>query len=126
LKSSIQGKLCLDFLTFDIQILQTTLDGEMIRTKVIDLKKLWNYVVDTFSFETVEGPKYIFQNQVNIKWGGWISEMDTSVFMVEWLGKTRESWGSGFKHRANMKRASCEKLRDFWQHAHVATRWGLS
>ena len=39
LKSSIQGKLHLNFLTFEIQILQMTSDGEMIKTKVVDLKK---------------------------------------------------------------------------------------
>jgi len=48
LKSSIQGKLWVNFLTFEIQILQMTSGGEMGKTKVVDLKKLQNFVVDNF------------------------------------------------------------------------------
>jgi len=38
LKSSIQEKLELNFLTFEIHILEMTLDGKMIKTKVVNLK----------------------------------------------------------------------------------------
>ena len=48
LKSSIKGKLWPSFLTFEIQILQMTLDGEMTKTKVVDLEKLCNFVVYNF------------------------------------------------------------------------------
>jgi hypothetical protein len=34
--------------TFEIQILQMTSDGETSKTKVADLKKLCNFVVDNF------------------------------------------------------------------------------
>ena len=40
LKSSIQGKLWLNFFTFEIQIPQSTSDGEMTKTKVVDVEKL--------------------------------------------------------------------------------------
>jgi hypothetical protein len=40
LKSSIKEKNHVNFFTFEIQILQTILDGEMIETKVVDLEKL--------------------------------------------------------------------------------------
>jgi hypothetical protein len=46
LKSSMQGKLYLIFLTFEFRILQTISDGETTKTKVADLKRLWNFVVD--------------------------------------------------------------------------------
>jgi len=41
------------FLIFEIQILLTTSDGEMIKIKVVDLKMVYIFVVDHFSFEFV-------------------------------------------------------------------------
>ena len=35
-----------EFLTFAIQIFQMTLDEEMAKTNVADLKKLCNFIVD--------------------------------------------------------------------------------
>ena len=49
----MQCKIRLNFLKFEIQILQMTSDGEMGKTKVVDLKKLQNFVVDNFSFEFI-------------------------------------------------------------------------
>ena len=37
-----------EFLTFEIRIFQITSDGEMIKMKVADLEKLYNFVVDNF------------------------------------------------------------------------------
>jgi hypothetical protein len=43
-----------EFLKFEIQILQTTSDGETTKIKVVDLEKLWNSVVGNFfSFDFV-------------------------------------------------------------------------
>jgi hypothetical protein len=36
------------FATFEIQIFQTASDGETAKTKVVDLKKLYNFVVEHF------------------------------------------------------------------------------
>jgi hypothetical protein len=33
---------------FEIQLFQTTLNGETLNMKVIDFRKLWNFVVDKF------------------------------------------------------------------------------
>jgi hypothetical protein len=42
-----------EFLKFKIQILKTTSDGKTINMKVVDLEKLWNFVVDDFSFKII-------------------------------------------------------------------------
>ena len=36
------------YLKFEIWIFQTIFDGETTKMKVVDLEKLWNFVVDTF------------------------------------------------------------------------------
>jgi len=36
-----------------------TSDGETTNTKVIDLEKLWNFIVDNFSIEIRLGPQII-------------------------------------------------------------------
>jgi hypothetical protein len=41
-------KITFEFLTFEIWIFQTTLDEKNGKTKVIDLKKLQNFVVELF------------------------------------------------------------------------------
>ena len=48
LKSSCQEKLCLNFQKFKIWIFKMTLDGQTAKTKVVDLKKLWNFIVHSF------------------------------------------------------------------------------
>ena len=53
LKSFIQGKLRLNVLIFEIQILQTASDGQMIQTKVVGLKSYNFFLLTTFSFEFV-------------------------------------------------------------------------
>jgi hypothetical protein len=63
-----------------------TSDGEMTNTKVVDLKSYKTLQMTTFSFEFILDPKYSFENQIDIKWGEQISQMDTSVLQVEWLG----------------------------------------
>ena len=50
---SMNGKYIFEFLTFKIQKFLTISDGQMIKTKVEDLEKLWDFVVDNFSFEYV-------------------------------------------------------------------------
>jgi hypothetical protein len=37
-----------EFLTFEIQIFQTTLNGYMTKTKVVDLKMLYCFVTSSF------------------------------------------------------------------------------
>jgi hypothetical protein len=37
-----------EYLKFEIRIFQTTSDGETTKTKAVDLKKLYNFVVDNF------------------------------------------------------------------------------
>ena len=59
------------FLKFKIWIFQTTSDGEMPKTKVVDLKKLCNFVVDNF---------FIWNHLVNVKCV-WISEIWNSNFV---------------------------------------------
>jgi len=61
----------MNFLTFEIRIFQTTSDGEMTKTKFVDLKKLLNFVVDNFFFSIYYGPKYSFQNKMNIYSSTW-------------------------------------------------------
>jgi len=39
-------KITFEFLTFEIRIFQMTLDGETTKTKVVDLEKLYNFVVE--------------------------------------------------------------------------------
>ena len=41
-------KISFDFVKFKIWIFQTTSDGEMPKTKVVDIEKLCNFVVDNF------------------------------------------------------------------------------
>jgi hypothetical protein len=41
----MHGKSMFQFLIFEIRIFQTTSDAEMTKTKIVDLKKLWNFVV---------------------------------------------------------------------------------
>jgi hypothetical protein len=38
-----------------MQILQTTSDGQNIKTKVVELQKLFNFVVNNFLFEFIYG-----------------------------------------------------------------------
>ena len=40
-----------EFLKFEIQILQMTSDQKTYNIKVVDLEKLWNFVVQNFLFE---------------------------------------------------------------------------
>jgi hypothetical protein len=37
-----------EFLKFEIQIFKISSNGEMTRTKVVDLEKLYNFIVDNF------------------------------------------------------------------------------
>ena len=42
-----------EFLKFEIQILQTTLDQKTYNIKIVDLEKLWNFIVQIFLFEFI-------------------------------------------------------------------------
>jgi hypothetical protein len=46
-------KSTFEFNTSEILFFQTTLDGETTKTKVVDIEKLYNFVVDNFSFEII-------------------------------------------------------------------------
>jgi hypothetical protein len=48
LKSSQLSKNAFEFVKFKMQILQTTSDRKDIKIKVVELKKLINFVVDNF------------------------------------------------------------------------------
>jgi len=54
-------KVMFEFSIFEIQNFQTTLDGEMTKTKVLDIENLCNFVVDNFSFEII----YPTKNRLN-------------------------------------------------------------
>ena len=44
----LSRKTTFEFLKFEFQNFQTTLDGETTKIKVVDPKKLYNFVVDNF------------------------------------------------------------------------------
>jgi len=46
-----------EFLKFEIQILQTTSDQKTYNIKVVDLEKLWNFVVQKFFIWIRLGPQ---------------------------------------------------------------------
>ena len=48
LKSSFSRKTTFEFHTFEIWIFQTTSDEKTAKTKVVDLKRVCNFVVDNF------------------------------------------------------------------------------
>jgi hypothetical protein len=53
------------FLKFEIWIFQTTSDGETAKIKVIDLEKLWNFVVDNFLiWNHIVNENYIWISQI--------------------------------------------------------------
>jgi hypothetical protein len=54
---------------------KSTLDGEMTKTKVVDLKKLYNFIIDNF---------FIWNNRMSIIREEMISHMNTSEYGVEW------------------------------------------
>jgi hypothetical protein len=43
-------------------------------------------LLTTFLFEFVSDSKYSFENWMKVKFGGRISQIDTSVLLEEWLG----------------------------------------
>jgi hypothetical protein len=45
-----------------IWIFQTTSNGETLNMKVVDPKKLWNFVVYTFLFEIILSMKFKFES----------------------------------------------------------------
>jgi hypothetical protein len=53
-----------EFLKFEIQILWTTSDRETTKIKVVDLEKLWNFIVDNFFIWIPLGPQTINLNSV--------------------------------------------------------------
>ena len=48
LKSSRDAKTTFEFQNFKIWIFQMILDGKTTKMKIVDLKKLWNFVIDNF------------------------------------------------------------------------------
>jgi len=46
-----------EFLKFEIQILQTTSDKKTYNIKVVDLEKLWNFIVQKFFIWIRLGPQ---------------------------------------------------------------------
>jgi hypothetical protein len=58
--SKIESK----YVKFKIQILQTTSDEKSVKMKVVELQKLFNFVVDIFLFEFVYGLKQAIYTQL--------------------------------------------------------------
>jgi hypothetical protein len=52
------------YVKFEIQILQTTSDEKFVKMKVVELQKLFNFVVDNFLFEFV----YNIKKQFILNW----------------------------------------------------------
>jgi hypothetical protein len=48
-------------LKFKFWVIQTKLDGEMTKTKIVDLDKLYNFVVDDLLIEIIYSTKIIFK-----------------------------------------------------------------
>ena len=45
-------------------IVWTILDGEMDKTKFVELDEVYNFVVDNFLFEIIYGPKILFEDLI--------------------------------------------------------------
>ena len=50
-----------EFLKFEIQILLTTSDKKTYNIKVVDLEKLWNFVVQKFFIWIHLGPQFYLE-----------------------------------------------------------------
>ena len=70
LKSSCHAKTTFEFENFKIWFFQKTSDGKTSQMKIVDLQKLWKYVVDNFLILN----HLIMQNYV------WISQIWNSKF----------------------------------------------
>jgi hypothetical protein len=78
-----QGKVNLNFWNLKIWICQTTSNGETLNMKVVDTKKLWNFVVYNF---------FIWNHVVN-EIQNWISQIWNSNFVnnLKWKNSKHES-----------------------------------
>ena len=80
-----------EFLKFEIQILQMASDEKTFNTKVVDLEKLWNFVVDNFLIWIGLGPQTL--NLLPIGYNMWGSETEyrhmwcCGAVVVEGIGK---------------------------------------
>jgi hypothetical protein len=54
-------KYSLKFSHIEIQNFWTTSDGETTKTKVVNLKELYDFILDIFSFEIIYPRKIIFE-----------------------------------------------------------------
>ena len=52
------------FLYLNFWIVWTILDGEMDKTKFVELDVVYNFVVDNFLFEIIYGPKILFEDLI--------------------------------------------------------------
>ena len=66
------SKIAFEFLKFEIQILQMASDEKTYNTKVVDLEKLWNFVVDNFLIWIRLGPQTL--NLLPVGYNMWGSE----------------------------------------------------
>lgn len=82
LKSSMHAKITFEFVIFEIQIFK----WEITKTKVINLEKLYNFVVDNFSFEIIYAKKIFV----------WISHIINLKFSndLEWKNDQSKSFRS--------------------------------
>ena len=87
-------KLCFKFPQFEIQICETTSDGETTKTKVVDLDKNYNFVVNDFSIWICLGPKYSFQNSTR---GMYMHFKNQSLWVGVVKGATYEGTNLRFK-----------------------------
>jgi hypothetical protein len=65
------------YVKFEIQILQTTLDEKSVKMKVVELQKLFNFVVDNFLFEFVYSIKHAIYTQLVVIYGQKSFKLDT-------------------------------------------------
>ena len=85
LKSFVVLKLCFKFSQFKIQICETTSNGETSKTKVVDLDKNYNFIVNDFHLNLFK----VLNIHLKILRGKCICTLSTSHFGLEWLRELR-------------------------------------
>jgi hypothetical protein len=69
-------------LEFEIQILKTISNGKTPNMKVVDLEKLWNFVVDKFLIWIRLDPRNMIYTRCSIIWVQWKSDMNAYECVV--------------------------------------------
>jgi hypothetical protein len=93
-------------------------DGKTTKTKVVDLQKLYNFVVDNFFIWIRLESQTLISSSVQHMWVQRISNIDTSKRCMEWLEKiTRKAKVLGSKPRGREARIFV------WKNARLVA-WG--